>query len=67
MTTPLDRPLPHKVQAGEALYPPTFDPAGLELVEYGRRNGLSRGWVGLANGDAALAAVVQDASMQGQR
>jgi len=57
--TKLDKPLRREVQIGDKAYTLTIDPAGLKLVEKGRRNGTMLQWTDLVSGDAALAAGLQ--------
>jgi len=57
--TKLDKPLRREVQIGDKAYTLTIDPAGLKLVEKGRRNGTVLQWTDLVSGDAALAAGLQ--------
>ena len=64
--TKLDKPLRRALGIGEQAYTLTIDPAGLKLVEKGRRKGIELKWEDLVNGDAALAAALQ-ASMLAQR
>ena len=56
--TKLDKPLRREVDIGDKAYTLTIDPAGLRLVEKGRRRGLELRWEDLANGDAAIAAAL---------
>ena len=57
--TKLDKPLRREIQVGDKAYTLTIDPAGLKLVEKGRRNGTVLRWADLVSGDAALAAGLQ--------
>ena len=57
--TPLDKPLRRELTLGEQAYTLTIDPAGLKLVEKGRRNGVEVRWADLVSGDAGVAAALQ--------
>ncbi|MEO6103464.1 MAG: hypothetical protein ABIP44_07490 [Pseudoxanthomonas sp.] len=57
--TRLDKPLRREVLIGEHPYTLTIDPAGLKLVEKGKRNGLLLSWQELVSGDAALATALR--------
>ena len=57
--TPLDKALRRELPIGDQVYTLTIDPAGLKLVEKGRRNGVEVRWADLVSGDAALAAALQ--------
>lgn len=57
--TPLDKALRRELAIGDQVYTLTIDPAGLKLVEKGRRNGVEVRWADLVSGDAALAAALQ--------
>jgi hypothetical protein len=57
--TKLDKPLRREVHIGDKAYTLTIDPAGLKLVQKGRRNGTVLQWTDLVSGDAALAAGLQ--------
>ena len=57
--TPLDKPLKREVAIGDRAFTLTIDPAGLKLVEKGRRKGLELAWTDLVSGDAGLAAALQ--------
>ncbi|CAN4279779.1 hypothetical protein LJR125_002666 [Pseudoxanthomonas sp. LjRoot125] len=59
MTTPLDKALRREVTVDDKAYTLTIDPAGLKLVEKGRRNGVELQWKDLLSGDAGLAAALQ--------
>lgn len=59
----LDKPMRREVMVGDEAYTLTIDPAGLKLVQKGRRNGLVLEWQELVSGDAALATALQ-ASLQ---
>ena len=57
--TRLDKPLRREVMIGEQPYTLTLDPAGLKLVEKGKRKGLVLSWQELVSGDAALATALR--------
>lgn len=57
--TPLNKPLRRELHVADRRYTLTIDPAGLKLVEKGRRNGVTLNWKDLLNGDAALAAALK--------
>lgn len=57
--TKLDKPLRREIQIGDKAYTLTIDPAGLKLVEKGRRLGTVLQWTDLVSGDAALATALQ--------
>ncbi len=57
--TKLEKSLRREILIGEKAYTLTIDPAGLKIVEKGRRNGLILSWKDLINGDAAIAAALQ--------
>ena len=59
----LDKPMRREVMVGDEAYTLTIDPAGLKLVQKGRRNGVVLEWQELVSGDAALATAMQ-ASLQ---
>ena len=59
MTTPLDKAMRREVTVDDKAYTLTIDPAGLKLVEKGRRNGVELQWKDLLSGDAGLAAALQ--------
>lgn len=44
MTTKLEKPIRREIAIGERAYTLTIDPAGLKLVEKGRRNGQELRW-----------------------
>lgn len=56
---PLDKALRREVTVDDKAYTLTIDPAGLKLVEKGRRNGVELQWKDLLSGDAGLAAALQ--------
>jgi hypothetical protein len=58
--TPLDKPLRRELEVKGVAYTLTIDPTGLKLTEKGHRNGTSLAWLDLINGDAALAAALQE-------
>ncbi|HEY6545773.1 MAG TPA: hypothetical protein VIZ64_12820 [Dokdonella sp.] len=55
----LDKPMRREVLVGDEAYTLTIDPAGLKLVQKGRRNGLVLEWKDLVSGDAALATALK--------
>lgn len=55
----LDKPLRRELLIGELAYTLTIDPAGLKLVEKGRRKGQLPSWQELVSGDAALATALR--------
>lgn len=57
--TPLDKQLRRELMIEGKAYTLSLDPAGLKLVEKGRRKGLELRWTDLVSGDAALAAALQ--------
>ncbi len=57
--TPLDKPMRRELRVGDVAYTLTLDPAGLKLVEKGKRKGIELAWSALVSGDAALAAALQ--------
>jgi len=57
--TPLDKQLRRELMIEGKAYTLSLDPAGLKLVEKGRRKGLELKWTDLVSGDAALAAALQ--------
>lgn len=67
MTTPLDKPIRRELLVEDKPYTLTIDPAGLKLVEKGRRNGLSLAWADLVSGDAALAAALHASAGTGEQ
>jgi len=58
MATKLDKSLKREVEIEGKAYMLTIDPAGLKLVEKGRRNGLELAWKDLVSGNAGLAAAL---------
>ena len=59
MATKLEKALKRELDIEGKPYMLTIDPAGLKLVEKGRRNGLELAWKSLLSGDAGLAAALQ--------
>jgi len=57
--TPLDKQLRRELMIEGKAYTLSLDPAGLKLVEKGRRKGLELKWTDLVSGDAALATALQ--------
>jgi len=49
--TPLDKALRRELTIGDQAYTLTIDPAGLKLVEKGRRNGVEVRWTDLVAGN----------------
>jgi len=56
MATKLEKALKRELEIEGKAYMLTIDPAGLKLVEKGRRKGLELAWRDFVSGDAALAA-----------
>ena len=59
MATKLEKALKLELDIDGKPYMLTIDPAGLKLVEKGRRTGREMAWKDLASGDAGLAAALQ--------
>jgi hypothetical protein len=59
MATKLEKALKRELDIDGKPYMLTIDPAGLKLVEKGRRIGREIAWKDLASGDASLAAALQ--------
>lgn len=59
MATKLEKALKRELEIDGKPYMLTIDPAGLKLVEKGRRNGLELEWKNLMSGEAGLAAALQ--------
>ena len=57
--TKLDKPLRREIAVAKKIYTLVIDPAGLKLVEKGRRKGVALQWKDLLSGDAGLAAALQ--------
>lgn len=53
MTTALDKSLRREIIINERAYTLTIDPAGLKLVEKGRRNGIEKSWRDVLGDDAS--------------
>jgi hypothetical protein len=64
--TPLAGPLRRQLDLDGVAYTLVLDPAGLRLVEKGKRKGVELRWRELLNGDAALASALR-ASIAPQR
>ena len=58
MATKLEKALKRELAIDGKAYMLTIDPAGLKLVEKGRRKGLELTWKDVASGDAGLAAAL---------
>jgi hypothetical protein len=58
MATKLEKALKRELEIEGKAYMLTIDPAGLKLVEKGRRNGLELAWKDIVSGDAGLAAAL---------
>lgn len=56
--TPLDKALRRELTIGDQAYTLTLDPAGLKLVEKGRRNGVEVRWTDLVAGNATPGAAL---------
>ena len=59
MATKLEKALKRELDIEGKPYMLTIDPAGLKLVEKGRRNGIEMGWKDIVSGNAGLAAALQ--------
>ncbi|MEO7433735.1 MAG: hypothetical protein ABIR62_17350 [Dokdonella sp.] len=57
--TKLDKPIRRELAIGDKTYTITIDPAGVKVVEKGRRNGISLSWADMVSGDAGVAAALQ--------
>lgn len=57
--TKLDKPIRRELAIGDKTYTITIDPAGVKVVEKGRRNGISLAWADVVSGDAGVAAALQ--------
>jgi len=57
--TKLDKPIRRELAIGDKTYTITIDPAGVKVVEKGRRNGISLAWSDIVSGDAGVAAALQ--------
>jgi hypothetical protein len=57
--TRLDKVLRREIAIGDTAYTLSIDPAGMKLVEKGKRKGVELNWEALVNGDAGLAAALQ--------
>ena len=60
MTTKLDKALKREIEVNGVTYTVTFSPAGVKVVEKGKRNGPEHTWAQLIGGDAALTQNLQD-------
>jgi hypothetical protein len=56
MATKLDKPIKRELDIEGATYTVTLSPAGVTVVQKGRRKGVSVSWAAFVSGDAALAA-----------
>ena len=60
MTTKLDKALKREIEVNSVTYTVTFSPAGVKVVEKGKRNGPEYSWDQLVGGGATLAQNLQD-------
>lgn len=58
MATKLEKALKRELAIEGNAYMLTIDPAGLKLVEKGRRKGLELAWKDIVSGEAGLAAAL---------
>ena len=58
MATKLEKSLKRELEIEGNAYMLTIDPAGLKLVEKGRRKGLELTWKDIVSGNAGLAAAL---------
>ncbi|HEX8394073.1 MAG TPA: hypothetical protein VF665_17150 [Longimicrobium sp.] len=56
MATKLDKPIKRELEIDGRTYTITIAPAGVKVVEKGKRKGVSVSWSAFVSGDAALAA-----------
>ncbi|HEY7768974.1 hypothetical protein [Longimicrobium sp.] len=56
MATKLDKPIKRELDIEGITYTVTISPDGVQVVQKGKRKGLSVSWTSFVNGDAALAA-----------
>lgn len=54
MTTKLDKPLKREIDVGGVLFTVTLSPAGIRVVEKGKRRGQELSWERIIRGDVAL-------------
>jgi hypothetical protein len=54
MATRLDKALKREIEVEGKLYTATLSPAGIKVVEKGKRNGHEISWESIISGDAAL-------------
>ena len=54
MATRLDKALKREIEVDGKLYTATISPAGIKVVEKGKRNGHEISWESIISGDAAL-------------
>jgi len=54
MATRLDKALKREIEVEGKLYTATISPAGIKVVEKGKRNGNEISWESIISGDAAL-------------
>jgi hypothetical protein len=59
MATKLEKALKREIQIEGKPYTLIIDPAGLKLMEKGRRKGLELAWRDLVSGQAGLSAALQ--------
>lgn len=55
MATKLDKPIRRELELGGRLYTVTISPAGVKIVEKGKRHGHELSWQSIVSGDAELA------------
>lgn len=56
MATRLDKPIKRELDIEGATYTVTVSPEGVQVVQKGKRKGISVSWTAFVSGDAALAA-----------
>lgn len=55
MATKLEKPIRRELELGGRLYTVTISPAGVKIVEKGKRRGHELSWESIVSGDAELA------------
>jgi hypothetical protein len=60
MTTKLDKALKREVDVNGVLFTVTLSPAGLKMVEKGKRNGQELSWAQLVRGEVTLSQDLKD-------
>ncbi len=55
MATKLDKPIKRELALNDRLYTVTVSPAGVKIVEKGKRKGRELSWERIVSGDAELA------------